>query len=196
MRLFAAIRPPAAVVDHLELALAVPRSGIGAGLRWTPADQLHITVAFFADVPGGAVDDVVAALTQVAADADPLTLSLRGAGSFADRSLWVGVAGDVGRLTALMADGSRLPYADPRDSHRAHLTVARPGRRSHGTDLAGIVHALSLYGGPQWTAAAVDLMSSELGRGRSGGPLHQRLATVPLGGGPGGVGPGGVSPGR
>lgn len=180
MRLFAAIRPPEPVLDQLELALSVPRNGIGAQLRWTPRDQLHITVAFFGDVPRGAVDEVLAGLTEIADEVDPLALSLRGAGTFAGRSLWVGVGGDTDRLTSVMRAGSRIDYADQREAHRAHLTVARPGRRSHGTDLAAMVHSLAVYSGPTWTATGIDLLSSELGKGRGGGPLHEYLASTPF----------------
>ena len=58
MRLFAAIRPPGFVLEHLDGALAALRSGAGDRLRWVPPEQLHLTVAFYGEVPDGAAWDV------------------------------------------------------------------------------------------------------------------------------------------
>ena len=46
--------------------------------------------------------------------------------------------------------------------------------------LAEAVRALAVYRGPEWTADEVEVVASRLGEGRSGGPLHEVLATVPL----------------
>ncbi|WP_087485296.1 2'-5' RNA ligase family protein [Brachybacterium massiliense] len=48
--------------------------------------------------------------------------------------------------------------------------------------LSRAVHALSVYRGPSWEAEEVELLSSHLGQGRSGGPRHELLGSVPLGG--------------
>ncbi|MFH6690955.1 2'-5' RNA ligase family protein, partial [Cellulosimicrobium funkei] len=99
MRLFAALYPSAAALDHLALALAdahaqEARRPDGAPLvRWTSPELWHLTVSFFGDVPEGAVPDLAAALEPVAHEAAPLDLRLRGAGVFDRRDLWVGVGG-------------------------------------------------------------------------------------------------------
>ncbi|MGC5617274.1 2'-5' RNA ligase family protein [Georgenia sp. Z1491] len=204
MRLFAAIRPPAEVLDHLELPLTNLRLGAGAPLRWVPVDQQHVTVAFYGEVPDGAVGDVADSLAEAAARHAPLDLRLRGGGSFSGRILWVGVGGETARLTVLMADAADAPYVRPPDPEdqdddepgapargngrgrqerrRAHLTVARESRRSRGTDMAGLASALAVYEGPTWRADAVELVSSRLGEGPAGGPLHQVQAVIPLAG--------------
>ena len=59
MRLFAAVRPPEPVLLHLERALAGVRPlADGAGVRWSSQENLHLTLAFFGDVPDGAVDEL------------------------------------------------------------------------------------------------------------------------------------------
>ena len=194
MRLFLAIRPPRAVLDHLEPALDGVRDRAGRALRWTDPEQRHLTLAFHPEVPAGAVDDVVADAGRIAAGHAPLDLHLAGAGEFSHRTLWVGVGGQVRQLGALLAE----PWLadDDRDRRRAHLTVARvsgaaprPRGRRRGEPrppapatvlLAEAVHALTVYRGPQWTADEVEVVASRLGEGRSGGPLHEVLATVPL----------------
>lgn len=184
MRIFAAIRPPESVVDHLELSVTNLRLGVGATLRWVPSEQRHITLAFHGEVPDGAVPEIAESLTEVAARHEPLELRLHGAGTFSSRTLWIGVAGDVAPLARLMADCAPAGEVDagPHGGRRAHLTVARGSNRSRGVaDLDGMARALAIYDGPTWTAGDVELFSSRLGEGRGGGPLHEVLATAPLG---------------
>lgn len=197
MRLFVAIRPPRPVREHLDVALEGVRDRAGRVLCWTEAGQRHLTLAFHPDVPAGAVEDVVADAARTAAELDPVTLHLAGAGEFSHRTLWVGVEGQVRELGALLAQ-PWLADDDGRDRRRAHLTVARVSasapqarrgrRRGEPREpapatllLAEAVHALSVYRGPAWTAAEVEVVASRLGEGRSGGPLHEVLAVVPLG---------------
>ena len=103
--------------------------------------------------------------------------------------------GQVRELGALLAE-PWLADDDGRDRRRAHLTVApvsgaalRPRGRRRGEPrppapatvlLAEAVRALAVYRGPEWTADEVEVVASRLGEGRSGGPLHEVLATVPL----------------
>ncbi|MBB5848503.1 2'-5' RNA ligase [Micrococcus endophyticus] len=183
------------MLDHLEPALDGVRDRAGRALRWTDPEQRHLTLAFHPEVPAGAVDDVVADAGRIAAGHAPLDLHLAGAGEFSHRTLWVGVGGQVRQLGALLAE-PWLADDDGRDRRRAHLTVARvsgaaprPRGRRRGEPrppapatvlLAEAVHALTVYRGPQWTADGVEVVASRLGEGRSGGPLHEVLATVPL----------------
>ncbi len=189
MRLFVAVRPPERVLAHLAAATEAvrgPQAGPPA-LRWTPPEQQHITLAFYGEVPDGAAEDLAAGLADVVAAAPAPTLQLVGAGAFSGRTLWAGVrAADPAGLVDLMAavdalgDAVGAPH-EPRDRRRAHLTLARVGTRSRrGVDLAGIVHALSVYAGPEWTAGRVELVASQLGKGRGGGPLHDVLAALPF----------------
>lgn len=227
MRLFASIRPPEEVREHLVTALRPIRDAHGPLLRWTDPDQWHLTVAFYGEQPDGAVDELADRLRLAATATGPLDLRLRGAGSFSGRTLWIGVGGDTTELRRLMADCG--DDDDPRERRRAHLTVARtraresggrgddrrgghrrqaavgdgrrrsgraggpayggrPARRDgsrpagHGDpDMLGdLVRALSVYGGPEWRATEIELVSSLLGEGRSGGALHEVVARVPL----------------
>ncbi len=201
MRLFAALYPSDEALGHLDLAL----SALGAvalddgrpSVRWTPRDLMHLTVAFFGEVADGAVEDLGRALDEVAEATEPLTLHLRGAGTFEDRILFAGVGGDaeaLRRLSSASAEaasdvGLRL---DRRPRQRAHLTVARAsgprktGRRKTdprptGPGLAELAHALAVYEGPRFTADELLLVESTPGAGRSGGPLYEVVRTSPLG---------------
>ncbi len=185
MRLFVAIRPPDQVVDHLALATAELRHGIGAALRWAPPEQWHLTCAFLGEVPDGAVPIIADSMAASAADHEPLTIRLHGAGNFSGRTLWIGVAGDTSALTRLMADCAdhqRLALPNRPEPgftrRRAHVTLARVSARARDVDLRQLARVLTIYDGPTWTADRLELIASSLGRGKSGGPLHEVLATA------------------
>lgn len=182
MRLFAAIRPTAPALEHLEGALAPLRAGAGERLRWLPPDQLHLTVAFYGEVPDGAAPDLQSMLASAVAGSGELQLALRGAGTFSSRNLWVGVSGEVRALRALMAACARSPLTHSEDERppRPHLTVARVGRRAQDLDVRPLARALAVYSGPAWTAHQVELISSRLGEGPGGGVAHVVIGAVDL----------------
>jgi RNA 2',3'-cyclic 3'-phosphodiesterase len=204
MRLFAAVRPPQQVLEHLAAAL----SAVGAGadvapdagrVRWTVPENWHLTLAFYGEVPDGAQDELDAALAEGAAGVAPFALRLRGAGVFSGRTLWVGSGGDLEpmvelSLAARRAGGEVTSWEDERVRSRPHLTVGRvtPARRGRsarrgGTRHAGpddvdrLVRALAVYEGPTWDVRQIELVRSEPGRGRGGGPLYTPVSVHPLG---------------
>mgnify|MGYP001824721362 CR=1 FL=1 len=164
-------------------------------LRWGDPAQWHMTVAFYGDIAEGAVPELTAALDESVGALEAPTLRLRGAGSFGGRNLWVGVTpegpDDARSLSALLETSAAVgdvvgaDLLEGRDRRRAHLTLARvsAGARRHGRapeELTAVVRALAVYEGPPWRPGEVVLVSSELGAGRSGGPLHQVIATLPF----------------
>ncbi|MGC0273457.1 RNA 2',3'-cyclic phosphodiesterase [Pseudactinotalea sp. Z1739] len=189
MRVFAAVDLAAPAAEHLDGALEGIRESAGSRLRWVHPAQWHLTLAFYGQVPDGSVPDLMQALTATAAMSRAMTLRLSGAGSFTGRTLWMGVAGadraDERGLVDLMASCGELTPEPDRRRRRGHLTVARTGRRSDGTELPGLVRALSVYRGPAWSVPQVCLYSSELGAGPGGSPRYELVGTAPLGHGGG-----------
>ena len=55
MRMFVAVRPPEDAIEDLDTFLDVRREA--GGFRWVLADQVHVTLAFLAEVPDRNVDD-------------------------------------------------------------------------------------------------------------------------------------------
>lgn len=180
MRLFASISPSTKAREHLLGALRPIRQDLGPDLRWTDPEQWHLTMAFYGEQPEGAADDLLGHLAMAAAGSPAMELSLKGAGSFNRKNLWVGVGGDTAVLKRLMADCLLDP--EDRSRQRAHLTVARNRARQRGWDpvLDDVVHALAVYQGPSFAVEKIDLMQSTPGAGRSGGPLYKILGSVPL----------------
>lgn len=211
MRLFASLRLPSHAADHLDLAVrsidaAAPGSGLGRpALRWVPAEQRHITTAFYGEVPAGAVDELAEDLAAALATLETFQVRLRGAGVFTGRTLWAGAqqthaegaaatsepaGGSDSGLLGLMrlsetigADYARAPDAvAERRRRRAHVTLARARDRRKGEALLRArAEALAVYEGPAWVVDEAHLVLSELGQGKGSGPLYTTLADLRLG---------------
>ncbi len=183
--MFAALVPPDAVLDHLEYGLAAVRGGAAESLRWVPRENLHLTLAFYGDVPEGAVPDLTTGLATLAQRSAAPQIALSGAGAFSGRTLWLGLAGDVAGVQGLMTGAQQLLDHETHDGPpRPHVTVARTGRRARAgaaSVLAEAVRALAVYRGPSWRPGAIALMSSHLGEGPAGAPRYLVEASTPLG---------------
>ncbi|MGA8246855.1 MAG: RNA 2',3'-cyclic phosphodiesterase, partial [Nocardioides sp.] len=93
MRMFVALRPPSDAVEHLDEFLDVRRAA--AGFRWAAADQFHVTLAFLAEVPDRALDDLVTRLARAAARRTAFAAAIAGGGAFPNaaraRVVWAGL---------------------------------------------------------------------------------------------------------
>ena len=179
--MFVALRPPPDAVEHLDAFLEVRRAA--AGFRWSPSEQFHVTLAFLADVPDRALDDLLERLGRAAARRTAFTTAVAGGGAFPNaaraRVLWAGLDLDDGARTELgrMATGARAAanragVAVDGRRFRAHVTVARLGQPQ---DVTSWVRLLEGYRGPTWRADRVALVASYLGEGPRGRPRYQTV---------------------
>jgi RNA 2',3'-cyclic 3'-phosphodiesterase len=134
-----------------------------SGLRWLPAEQLHLTLSFLGDVEASAEDRLREALREVRVP--PFFLPLRGVGVFNSRGrpsvLWAGVGNGHPHLFALHRHIQHTVLhagleADLKPFH-PHVTVARakgisrqalqPFLRKHAETEFGLfrVTAFALY---------------------------------------------------
>ncbi len=186
-RMFVALVPPDAAVEHLDEFLE-PRRATGE-LRWVAAEQLHVTLALLEQVPDRRVDELVERLGAAAARRTTFPARVSGGGAFPDvargRVLWAGLDLDEDDATELdlLAAGARTAAATSGVEvdgarFRAHLSVARLRRP---TELTRWVQLLDGYAGPTWTADRVTLVASYLGEGPRGRPRHEPVAELILG---------------
>lgn len=189
MRVFTALVPPPAAIEHLDEFLSPRRSA--ADFRWTPAERFHVTLAFVADAEEWRMEGYVERLTDSLARVPGVAVRLGGPVTFPNpagaKVLGTGVmpesdgGGDVlhrlaGRArSAAVASGLEVDGA----RFRPHVTVARLRRP---TEVSNWVKVLETYVGPLWAASHVELIASHLGEGPRGGPRYETVATMPLGG--------------
>lgn len=196
--MFVALVPPDDAVDHLDDFLEVRREA--GEFRWTAAEHLHVTLAFYAAVADRQLDALVEGLGRAAARRTPFSTRVAGGGAFPDvaraRVLWAGLALDEEAGTELdrLATGARAAANSAGVSvdgqrFRPHLTLPRLGRPA---EVSRWVRLLDAYVGPSWTAERVVLVESHLGEGPRHRPRHVVVEELPLGGDPrGGRGAGG-----
>ncbi|WP_238342903.1 RNA 2',3'-cyclic phosphodiesterase [Nocardioides cynanchi] len=186
--MFVALRPPPDAVEHLDAFLEVRRAA--AGFRWSAPEQLHVTLAFLADVPDRALDDLVDGLARAAARRTPVATALAGGGAFPDparaRVLSAGLDLDQAGRTELdrLARGSRATAnrAGVRvdgQRFRPHVTVARLGQPQ---DVTSWLRVLDTYRGPAWRADRIALVASYLGEGARGRPRYETVEEFALSG--------------
>ncbi|MBL7495383.1 RNA 2',3'-cyclic phosphodiesterase [Frankia sp. CNm7] len=177
-RLFVAVTPPAEVTRLLAKAVDRVRPS-APWLRWVDEERIHLTLVFLGPVDDALRPELAERLGRVARRHPPVGAQLAGAGSFGNRVLWAGVAGELAPLASGVrraAGRSGIVDLDPRPL-RAHLTLARArddrraGRHAaagaDGTrgpaDLRPLVAALGELPTVAWTVDRFELMSSVLG---------------------------------
>jgi RNA 2',3'-cyclic 3'-phosphodiesterase len=165
-------------------------------VRWVPAHQAHITLAFLGSVEPRRLGEVGDRVADVAVSLRPFELAFAGVGAFPDarrpRVIWLGVS--TGRdavtdlalavreaLAPLGFEGDHTPY-------RPHLTLGRIRRGATAADRSALSALLASTPADVGTAAAsvreVTLMASRVG---PEGAAHAVLRRAPLGEGPRGA---------
>jgi 2'-5' RNA ligase len=186
--MFAAVVPPADVVEHLDDFLDVRRAA--GAFRWVTAEQLHVTVAFLADVPDRRLDDLVERLSRAARRRTAFATAVTGGGAFPNaaraRVLWVGLdLDDHGRTeltrlaTGARAAANRAGVPVDGQRFRPHVTLARLGQPQ---EVSSWVRLLDAYRGPSWTVDRLTLVASYLGEGPRGRPRYEPVEEFALSG--------------
>jgi 2'-5' RNA ligase len=188
MRMFVAVLPPTAALEHLGEFLA-PRQEAEPGFRWTVPEQWHLTLAFMPAVADRHLDDLEARLARAAARRTAFVVSLAGGGAFPNparaKVLYAAVrtaADDGGVELSRLATGARAAAtkagaeADGGRFH-PHVTLARIGRPVEATRWLRVLDA---YRGPAWLAEEITLVASHLGEGPRRRPRYEAVAAFPL----------------
>jgi 2'-5' RNA ligase len=177
-RLFVSLPLPEEQRDHLDdLCSDLPDA------RWTPFDQLHVTLAFIGEVDGGTARDVDEALALI--DLPAFELVLSGVGHFPPRGepkiLWAGfrrseplAALHAAIVRALRHAGCEI---ETRKFH-PHVTLARLRGAPPERVAAWLTERGAFSSGPM-LAEEFHLCSSVLGRE---GAIHRVEAEYPLSG--------------
>lgn len=124
IRLFAAVEIPEAI----RLRLSLLQGGI-VGARWTPPENIHLTLRFIGEVDEATANDIDEVLSDLRAPAFDLTM--KGVGEFGGkeaRSLWVGVAPNeaLQRLVAKIENAlQRMGLEAETRKYTPHVTLAR-----------------------------------------------------------------------
>jgi 2'-5' RNA ligase len=185
-RMFAAVVPPDAVVEHLDEFLAPRREA--AGFRWTPAEHFHVTLAFLPAVPDRKLDDLVERLARAGGRRTAFEARIAGGGAFPNPSrskllyAGLGLTDDARTELGRMATGSRAAATRAGlevdgQRFRPHVTIARINRPAETTNW---VRLLDAYAGPTFPVDRISLLASYLGEGPRGRPRYEVVEEFPL----------------
>lgn len=168
----------------LRVRERLAHAGIGAGLRWIPAGNLHLTIWFLGEVSEARTGAVLEAL------APPLPMpafevAFEGFGAFppagAPRVLWMGVSrGQDALAHAHELVGARLlpwGFSPEGRAYSAHLTIARV-KDAHGRARAirqAVAHEICAAG----TGTVRELVVFR-SRTAPAGAVYEPLLRVPL----------------
>lgn len=132
MRLFVAIE----LSEVVRRVLAATQAGLKPrcqDVRWTPSEQLHLTVKFLGDVGDGDVAAVCEAMASAASESKPFLIRTGESGCFPERGavriVWTSMVEERGLLAGCIAavEARFEPLGFPRE-HRpfaAHVTIGR-----------------------------------------------------------------------
>lgn len=159
IRLFAAIP----IGPELGQGLARRQTGID-GARWSPLENLHITLRFFGEVAEVVAEDLDLELSKLGGEAFDLTLE--GAGAFGEgpdiHAVWAGVTENapLRRLAQACEGAARRAglKADAR-AYRPHVTLAYL-RRPDPHAVAAWIQANNLLRSPTFSVTGFALYSS------------------------------------
>ena len=184
VRLFVAIALPDFVKDALaKLQADIKKSGFSA--KWTPPENIHLTMKFLGDTPVSAIEAIGRELASAADGFPPLTLRAQGLSVFPGprraRVLWTGTGGETDRLAVLhqqVEDNlAAIGFDKEARPFKAHLTIAR--FKGH-VDPEAVIAVMTRYGdfaSESFKANALSLFESRL---TPQGPVYRKLQSYGL----------------
>jgi len=159
IRLFAALPIPPEIAE----GLARRQEGL-PGARWSPLENLHITLRFFGELPETTAADLDDALATIGGG--PLDIELTSAGAFGEaldvRSVWIGVAESppLTQLAKRCETAARRCGLKPESrAFRPHVTLAYL-KRTPAQKVAAWIQEHNLLRSPSWRASEFGLYSS------------------------------------
>ena len=186
-RLFVAATPCEAVRDALAEVQTQLRPRLPPrAVKWTPPEQIHLTLRFLGAVRNDSVAELGKALARVAAEHTAFGLSAAGLGVFPSshrpRVIWAGLAGNVSELAALQSSVqvATEPWGEREDKpFHAHLTLGRVRDLppSQLREVSGVLACFEAGALGDWNVRELELVRSEL---RPEGALHTRLRSYEL----------------
>jgi 2'-5' RNA ligase len=187
VRLFVACEVPDDVRETIGETTETLRKKSGQAVRWIRPDGVHVTLKFLGEVPTKKLPAVKLAIQEAVVGHAPFELEFSNIGTFGGREglrlMWVGIAGDVLRLEALVravnAALAVVGFEPERRPFRPHLTLGRVKDEISTRHRAEIEVAVGKSTVPpvSWRTAQVSLMRSRL---TTAGATYEVIATFPL----------------
>ena len=188
IRAFIALNLPQPIQDSIEKESFRLQKILGQEiLRWTPIQNMHLTLKFLGNIPINHIDFLKQILTQIADSHSAFDLQIGGHGSFPSlklpRVIWLGVQSSAGLMSVqknVEEAVTKLGYEKEARAFSPHLTLGRVKQNIPQSDLQKIRTALQMFQLGKIDSARVDsihLYQSEL---HSEGSVYTKLFSAKL----------------
>ncbi|MBV6450994.1 MAG: RNA 2',3'-cyclic phosphodiesterase [Anaerolineales bacterium] len=187
MRAFIAFEIPREIQQAIYKTTSPLRAELNRCVRWTPPENIHLTLKFLGEIPPAQVDALTSAL-RVQADSVPaFKVEVGGLGSFPDvkraRVLWIGIQAPAEIQTlqrGIESACARLGYESESRGFSPHLTIGRVRQQATPADAQKIRRALEAATIDSLGAVRVDsvhLFKSDL---QKSGAVYTKIFSAPL----------------
>ncbi len=157
-------------------------------VKWVDPGGIHLTLKFLGNIPSKQITEITEAIGKAGQGISRFHLEISGLGAFPSlkqaRVLWVGIGGEVDRLSMLQQNIestlTALGFAKEERSFVPHLTLARIRQGASPLERRGfgeLVDATSFEDKYHVEVEAISLMRSQL---TPAGAIYTRLMTVAL----------------
>jgi len=188
LRVFVAIELPKHIRDAIEKQTSRLRLALGDdSIRWTPIQNIHLTLKFIGDVAASHTDFLKQLLVREANSHAQFDLQIGGLGSYpasrAPRVIWLGVYAPA-ELTSLQksveAGVFRLGYEQEKRAFSPHLTLGRVRQNaisSKSPKIRATLDAMQLGNIGLAKVDSIHLFKSDL---YPSGSIYTKLFSAPL----------------
>ena len=187
VRLFVACEVPDDVKQSIGGVIETLKSRSGSAVRWIRPEGVHVTLKFLGEVPVKKLPRIKLAIQEAVVGHAPFELEFSNIGTFGGREglriMWVGIAGDVLRLEALVravnAALAVVGFEPERRPFRPHLTLGRVRDEIPTRQRAQIEVDVGKLDVPltSWRTSQVSLMRSRI---TATNVTYEVIATFPL----------------
>lgn len=163
IRAFIAVRIPEPVIAQLANIQEQLKREF-TGVSWTRPESIHLTVRFLGHMESARVEELSALLRQGMKAFSPFRLRIESLGSFGNRVIWTGVAGDCEMLKqvagAVRQAASTFGSHEEAREFNAHVMLGRFRKPARGVTVA--LRRLPPFRSVTWRVDHIELIRSEL----------------------------------
>lgn len=190
MRLFLAIALSPEVRERIvEEQEELRRRLEGLKLKWVARENLHLTKAFFGDVPAERLGELIACIARASAQVGRLDVEYRGFGAFPfrrPRIIWAGAySSPYEALPHAMHQTEQACIAflkpDERQDHYPHVTVARVSGRATADSSRAIEPVLEAFEWHKTVTQNVSELTLYQSHLTKDGSTYEAVEAFPLG---------------
>ncbi len=188
LRVFIAVEIPLSIRQAIHSQTESLRAALGRDLvRWTPIENMHLTLKFIGDVSPANVDLLEQMLIAGTKDCAPFSMDVGGLGSFPTprraRVIWIGIHAPAALASlqrGIESAAARLGYEEEARPFSPHLTIGRVKQPISASDQQKVRAALEkaqVGALGQADVTAVHLFKSDL---KPSGAEYTSLFSAPL----------------